>query len=104
MTTTTATTPPVPYNTTQLFTETTVPNALLSEHATKAGVWGVIRVDSGRLEFHLPTEGRSEILTSDNPGLIEPEQTHSVTPLGKVAFRVEFYRQPPFPTSDADQN
>ena len=41
--------PARPYRSTPIFDETTLPNALRARHATKAGVWGVVRVIEGRL-------------------------------------------------------
>ena len=41
----------IPYRSTPIFDEATLPAALRSEHRTKAGVWGVIRVIEGRLKL-----------------------------------------------------
>jgi tellurite resistance-related uncharacterized protein len=84
-----------PYRSTPVFDEKTLPAALLREHRTKAGVWGVIRVLKGRLKFSLADEGGETILTPDVPGLVLPEQTHRVEPLGEVRVRVDFYDQLP---------
>ena len=50
----------VAYQRTKTFTAETVPGALTSNHTTKAGVWGLIHVESGQLEYltlHLHLEG-----------------------------------------------
>ena len=86
---------PTPYRSTPVFDETTLPAGLRGEHSTKAGVWGVIRVLDGRLKLELLDDGSATILTPDNPGFIQPEQRHRVTPLGTVRMRVEFYSEPP---------
>lgn len=41
----------IPYRSTPVFNEATLPAALRSEHRTKAEVWGVIRVTEGRLKL-----------------------------------------------------
>jgi tellurite resistance-related uncharacterized protein len=81
-----------PYKRTPVFTETTVPAGLLKDHKTKAGVWGVINVTSGRLRCTIPSSGEEIELHPDLNGIVEPEVLHHVTPLGAVAFYVEFWR------------
>lgn len=82
---------------TDTFTEETVPKGLLNEHSTKAGVWGLIKVESGRLSYQV-TDPRREpfqtVLTHEGaPGIVEPTILHHVAPLGRVRFHVEFYRE-----------
>lgn len=84
-----------PYRSTAVFDETTLPDALRREHRTKAGVWGVIRVIAGRLRLQLADGGEEQILTSDRPGLVRPEQAHRVEPIGPVRMQVDFYDRPP---------
>lgn len=88
-----------PYKSTPVFDETTLPAALRREHRTKEGVWGVIRVLEGKLRLVLddgPGTGRDgTILTPDRPGLIRPQQTHHVEPIGRMRMRVDFYDRPP---------
>lgn len=86
-----------PYKRTQSFTEATVPAGLLQDHSTKQGVWGLIRVEQGRLRYIVtdprlaPVEG---VLTADAPpGVVEPTVLHRVEPLGAVRFHVEFLRE-----------
>jgi tellurite resistance-related uncharacterized protein len=79
------------YHRTPLFTNATVPQALLKDHRTKPGVWGLIQVERGRLEYTIEG-GEMHILTPGNPGVAEPEVTHFVKPVGETAFFVEFYR------------
>lgn len=82
-----------PYKRTPVFTEATVPAGLLKEHATKAGVWGLIHVESGRLRYTIAASGEVVELSNDGPpGVVEPEVLHSVAPLGAVRFFVEFHR------------
>lgn len=84
-----------PYRSTPVFDEVTIPAALRREHRTKSGVWGVIRVIAGRLKFSIEPGDDESILTPDHPGLVLPEQTHRVEPLGTVLMQVDFYDRPP---------
>jgi tellurite resistance-related uncharacterized protein len=85
----------VPYKTTPVFTEATVPAALRSDHTTKAGVWARIVVSAGRLAYRVqPPLARSLELTPGCPGIVVPEVRHAVEPLGPVRFTVEFLRAP----------
>ena len=80
------------YRATPVFDEATVPAGLLADHATKAGVWGVIEIEAGRLRYEITEQGETHELNVDHPGVVEPEVRHRVTPIGKVRFRVRFYR------------
>ena len=82
----------VAYKKTPVFTETTIPAGLTRDHRTKAGVWGVIRVLSGRLQFLVPGEGIDLELSPDRTAVIEPEVPHRVAAAGPVRFTIEFYR------------
>src|SRR5690606_311089 len=53
-----------PYRRTPVFTEATVPAALLRAHTTKAGTWGRILVLEGRLRYRILSP-RSEEHTSE---------------------------------------
>lgn len=83
-----------PYRRTPEFDEATVPAGLLRDHRTAAGVWGTIRVLSGRLRYLVPDRGIDAELTPDRVGVIEPEVPHRVEPVGPVRFFVEFHRAP----------
>ncbi|MBK17943.1 MAG: tellurite resistance protein [Rhodospirillaceae bacterium] len=79
------------YKRTPTFTEETVPGGLLKDHSTADGVWGLIQIESGKLEY---TIGDDEIheLTPGNDGVVQPTVTHHIRPIGEVAFFVEFYK------------
>ena len=85
----------VPYRSTPIFDEKTLPAALRGEHKTKAGVWGVIQVIEGELRFSLANGESETILTPGSPGLILPEQPHWVEPVGPMRMQVHFYDQRP---------
>lgn len=84
------------YKRTPSFDEASVPRGLLADHATKEGVWGLIRVEEGRLLYVVtdPRRDYSELILAprDEPGVIEPTIAHRVEPLGAVRFHVEFMR------------
>ncbi|MEZ5813999.1 MAG: DUF1971 domain-containing protein [Alphaproteobacteria bacterium] len=79
------------YKATPVFDENTLPQGLLKDHATKENVWGVIRIQTGKLEYNIQN-GTSQVLTADTPGIIEPTVKHHIKPLGSVSFCVEFYK------------
>ena len=84
----------IAYRKTPVFTQETVPTALLSRHTTKAGSWAKIWVISGQLCYQILLDSPEEhILTPNSPGIVEPQIPHRVKPLGAVEFYVEFYRQ-----------
>ena len=78
-----------PYKRTPVFSTRTVPAALLRDHATKAGVWGLIHVVRGALI--LRDDSGQTRLEPGRPGVIEPEVAHAVEPVGDVSFFVEFW-------------
>lgn len=84
------------YRSTPLFTEATVPAALLGDHSTKPGVWGRIRLVSGGLRYVVTDPRRQalarDLLPASDPAIIEPEILHRVELLGPVQFQVEFWR------------
>jgi tellurite resistance-related uncharacterized protein len=82
------------YRTTAVFDEATLPAALRREHRTKAGAWGIIRVLEGKLRLRFP-DGRDEVLGPERPGMVRPQETHWVEPLGPMRMQVEFYDREP---------
>lgn len=72
-----------------------MPAALRRRHNTKAGVWGLIRVLEGQLTLTYLDPPSEVILTPGNPGLVEPQQPHFVTPDGPMKMQVDFYDHPP---------
>lgn len=82
------------YRKTPIFTQETVPAALLGRHTTKAGSWGKIRVISGQLCYRILTDIPEEhTLTPDSPGIVEPQVPHQIELLEPVKFYVEFHRE-----------
>lgn len=84
----------VAYRRTPVFTQDTVPSALLSAHETKDGAWVLLHVLEGRLRFCIEDPRAETILEPGGPGVIEPKVPHHVEPLGPVRFYLEFHHAP----------
>ena len=87
-----------PYKRTRTFTETTVPGALLAEHSTKDGVWGLIRVEEGRLRYCVTDPRRpatERVLTPEEPSTVEPMIVLRVEAMGPVRLHVAILRAQP---------
>ena len=81
------------YRRTPEFSESTIPSGLTSAHRTKSGTWGKIVIVEGTLRYQIfEPVGEEHELDKEHPGVIEPQQLHTVEPIGKVRFYVEFYR------------
>ena len=88
-------TAPTPYRSTPVFDQETLPSALRSRHATKAGVWGLIRVIEGKLRLTYLEPSSEILLDAEQAAIVLPEQSHFVTPQGPMKMQVDFYDQPP---------
>jgi tellurite resistance-related uncharacterized protein len=82
-----------PYRRTPVFNEHSLPAGLRQQHATKAGVWGIVRVLRG--EARLSFADAEHLLNAASPGLIAPGRLHAVEPLGQMEMQVEFYSARP---------
>jgi len=85
----------IPYRSTPIFDEVSLPAALRREHRTKKGVWGVIRLIEGKVRYTIVDPWSETILTRDEPGFVQPEQVHFVEPLGPIRMQVDFYDSDP---------
>jgi len=85
----------LPYRSTPVFDQDTLPSALRARHDTKAGVWGMVRVLEGELKLTYLDPPSEVVVTPDTPGLLLPQQPHFVTPLGDMKMQVDFYDQSP---------
>ncbi len=81
-----------PYHASRTFDAATIPDNLKRDHRTKAGVWGQIVVESGRLAYTLGEE--TWVLRPGVDGHIPPDVAHHVEPVGDVRFKVVFLRRP----------
>lgn len=77
-----------PYKRTAQFTQSSVPAGLLQDHHLKAGTWGRIVVEAGKLEY--VCDRGTFVLREGVVGIVEPQVKHHVRPLGDVIFYVEF--------------
>ena len=86
---------PVPYSSTPIFDEQSLPDAIRSAHNTKAGVWGLLVMLEGEasLVFHDPR--RVVEVSPGKPALIAPQAVHHVETAGPMQMKVEFYREHP---------
>lgn len=82
----------VPYKRTALFTKQTVPAALIKDHSIKAGVWGLLHVTTGALDFIVPSLGASHRVVAGETHVVEPELLHRVSLSENTEFFVEFWR------------
>ena len=87
--------PPIPYRSSPVFDQNTLPNALRREHRTKQGVWGVIRIFEGSLKLTFSDTGEVQMLSPESSGLILPDQPHFVEITGPVRMQVDFYNRQP---------
>lgn len=83
------------YRSTPVFDENTLPAALRADHRTKAGTWGVINVLEGELRLTIIDPPEAHLLSPGRPGLVNPFQTHFVTPIGAMRMRVDFHDSAP---------
>lgn len=83
------------YRSTPIFDENTLPAALRADHRTKAGTWGVINVLEGQLRLTFVEPAGMQMLSPGRPGLVNPGQTHFVTPVGAMRMRVDFHDSAP---------
>ena len=84
------------YKRTPSFTEATVPKALLNNHSTRQGTWGLLCVEQGALRYVVTDSRRplsETVLTPTTTAVIEPTIVHRVEPIGTTQFHIEFYRQ-----------
>ena len=80
---------------TKIFTAETVPDALTQEHYTKEGVWGLICVETGTLQYEILDDEKNNIqLSAGETAVVMPRSPHRVTPGSAVSFKVEFYSKP----------
>ncbi|MBM4361713.1 MAG: DUF1971 domain-containing protein [Deltaproteobacteria bacterium] len=78
-----------PYRRTPTFTEETLPAGLRANHSTRAGVWALIVVEEGEVDYHVG--GSVERLRPGRPGVAPPEVTHHLAPVGPLRVHVEFW-------------
>ncbi len=82
------------YSQSPVFTPDNLPEALRRAHNTKAGTWGLLRVQTGVLRFALDQEPFTEVvLTAGQCVAIEPQILHHVEFELPGSFQIEFFKQ-----------
>ncbi len=66
----------VPYRSTPVFDENTLPAALRSRHSTRADVWGMVRVLEGRVRLTYLEPASEMLLDPATAGPLLPGQPH----------------------------
>lgn len=86
----------IPYGRSPIFDETSIPQALLSRHNTRDGVWAVIRVLEGNVTLHIADQPSLEIqLNETTPAVVAPRQIHWVELNGSMRLQLEFFDSDP---------
>jgi len=85
------------YKRTASFRRESIPEGLLHRHSLKAGVWAIVHVVRGELEFFEPSEtGETRrALVAGERAIVLPESEHRVAAAGDVEFFIEFWRSNP---------
>ncbi len=84
-----------PYSASPVFDEMTLPDALRTNHTTKAGVWGLLRMLEGEVTLVFVDPPREVRVTPSDPAPIAPGAVHFVRAAGPMKMQVEFYREHP---------
>jgi tellurite resistance-related uncharacterized protein len=63
----------------------------LKDHLTAEGVWALIQIENGTLEYTIGDDETHSLSPGTN-GAVEPTIVHHIRPLGVVSFIVECYR------------
>ena len=90
-----------PYKSTPVFDQVSLPDALRTEHRTKEGIWGLLKVLDGAVTLVFTDDFREQQVTPDRPAIIPPQATHFVRVDGPMRMRVEFYREAPLADGNA---
>ncbi len=81
------------YSKSPTFTQSTVREILTKNHGLSSGKWGRINFLKGSLMLHSPEARQCLNLNEGETAVIQPQQTHWVTPGNSVEFFIEFLRE-----------
>ena len=76
---------------TRMFSKDSAPEQLQKDHKTASGIWGLITIVSGSLEYVIVGDS-TYTLSPEIPGVIEPEQVHYLRLEEPVEFYLTFYK------------
>jgi tellurite resistance-related uncharacterized protein len=84
-----------PYKRTPTFRRETIPPGLLRRHDTKAGIWAVLHVVAGDVEYFEPTgSGETRVLVRAGETVtVAPEREHHVAMGEGSSFFIELWRR-----------
>ena len=92
------------YRRTAVFDEASIPKALLRAHTTKLGVWGILHVVAGELDYVvLEPERRVTTLRAGAEQIIVTALSHEVVLRAGARFCVAFFGPPSRPMEAADE-
>jgi hemoglobin len=70
-----------------------VPAALLADHRTAAGVYGLVVVLAGEMDFVFAQHAdQPKRLSAGDKLVVRPDEAHRVVPGEGMRFQIEFYR------------
>ncbi len=75
-----------------VFTNENVPEALLNDHRTSEGVWGVVNIVKGSIKCFMGDNPNPLTLTPAEKTVVEPKVPHRVELTEPAEFFVEFYK------------
>ena len=84
----------IPASGSLLFTEDSIPDALLREHVLGEGHWGVLHVFEGSIEFVDLITGETRTVPAPDLVTIRPRAPHRVALTGHVSCRIDFFLDP----------
>ena len=73
------------------FTDATMPNALLREHALGPGHWGLLNVLEGSVTFVDMGAGSEQLVSAPGTVPIHPQAPHRLIVSGPVRVRIDFF-------------
>lgn len=84
----------VRYGESPVFTPENLPEKLKHAHTTKAGVWGLLRVHTGIVQYFVDMPPHAQaVISAGKTVVIEPEVPHHVEFALPGSFQVEFWRR-----------
>ncbi len=82
--------------TTPQFTAESVPAGLRAALPVAPGVWGVLVVAQGHVDFVMEASGATRRVGAGERQVIPPQQEHHVEPGPDARFAVQFHRDPTY--------
>ena len=77
--------------TTSEFTLATMPKGLRSAHRVADGVWGLLQVRAGTVDYVIEKSGERRTVSSGEAQVIDPGLRHHIEPSEDARFVIEFH-------------